>query len=146
MPIYMSLIIDGIEADGSVNVEHRGEINVESFSWGVSVSERSGAGGAGKATFDDLVIVKQVDQSSPRLMLACAQGRHHKSATFRVIPIDETGRIHGNVEVVRLEDITIEAVRQTGHEHGGALPTEVVTINFARVASITVGPRGANGD
>ena len=144
MPIYMSLIIEGIEADGSVNVEHRGETNVQSFSWGVSVSERSGS--TGKATFEDLVIVKEVDQASPRLMLACAQGRHHKSATFKVIPIDETGRIHGNVEVVRLEDVTIEAVRQTGHEHGGALPTEVVTINFARVASITVGPRGANGD
>ena len=85
MPIYMSLLIDGIEGDGSVNQLHKGEINVISFSWGISTGEAAsgGGGGTGKAQFDDLVIVKQMDQASPRLMLACSSGRHSKFAIFK---------------------------------------------------------------
>ena len=98
MPIYMSLLIDGIEADGSVNQLHKGEMNVMSFSWGVSTNEAAtgGGGGTGKARFDDLVIVKQMDQASPRLMLACSSGRHSKFAIFKIVSTNEDGRPTGN--------------------------------------------------
>ena len=50
-----------------------------SFSWGVTnpASTAPGGGaGAGKATFQDLSIVHNIDKASPQLLKACATGQH----------------------------------------------------------------------
>ena len=52
--------------------KHKDEIEVLSWSWGISnpVDARAGAGkGAGKANFNDLSFMHSVDRSSPVLML-----------------------------------------------------------------------------
>ena len=146
MPIYMSLLIDGIEGDGSVNLLHKGEINVISFSWGISTGEAAsgGGGGTGKAQFDDLVIVKQMDQASPRLMLACSSGRHSKFALFKIVSTNEDGRPSGNNVFLKMEDVVVESVRQMGHENGGDFPTEQITLDGARVSVFQVGPATGN--
>ncbi len=146
MPIYMSLLIDGIEGDGSVNLLHKGEINVISFSWGISMGEAAsgGGGGTGKARFDDLVIVKQMDQASPRLMLACSSGRHSKFALFKIVSTNEDGRPSGNNVFLKMEDVVVESVRQMGHENGGDFPTEQITLDGARVSVFQVGPATGN--
>jgi type VI secretion system secreted protein Hcp len=78
------LKIEGIKGE-SVDDKHKDEIDVESFSWGVSqTSVRSGAGGAaaGKAQFQDFHFTMSVNRSSPQLFLATADGHHIKQATF----------------------------------------------------------------
>ncbi len=76
------LKIDGIAGE-SQDVQHKGEIEVESFSWGETyLASAAGTGGAGKVHFQDLQIVKQVDKASPLLMLAAASGRHFPSAVL----------------------------------------------------------------
>ena len=63
----------------SIDDKHKDEIEVLSFSWGVtnpgSISF-AGGGGVGKATFQDLIIVHKIDKASPLLMKACAAGAH----------------------------------------------------------------------
>jgi type VI secretion system secreted protein Hcp len=60
----------------SLDAKHKDEIEVLSFSWGVTTTGATatgGGGGAGKATFQDLSIVHKIDKASPLLMRACAR-------------------------------------------------------------------------
>ncbi len=69
----------------SVDAKHKDEIEVLSFSWGVTNSGSGGSGsgsGAGKATFQDLSIVHGIDKATPALLNACATGLHIKDATI----------------------------------------------------------------
>ena len=78
------LEIDGIKGE-SKDDKHKGQIDIDSFSWGLSQSgltRGGGGGGAGKATFQDIHFTKSVDSSSPVLFLSCASGKHIQKATL----------------------------------------------------------------
>lgn len=78
------LDIDGIEGE-STDERHAGEIDVTAFQWGVAHTGGSGAGGAagtGKADPDEFLVLKQVDRSSPRLLVACAAGQRFSTAVL----------------------------------------------------------------
>jgi len=115
----------------SLDDKHKDEIEVLSFSWGVTnagVNAGGGGGGAGKATFQDLSIVHTVDKASPLLLKACATGTHLKDAT---ITHRKAGKGQNEYLVVKLNDVII-----TGVTHGGASgqpPSESVTLAFAKV-------------
>jgi type VI secretion system secreted protein Hcp len=115
----------------SHDAKHKDEIEVLSFSWGVTnaggVASGSG-GGAGKAAFQDLSIVHTLDKASPKLLEACATGTHLKEAT---ITHRKAGKGQQEFLIVTLNDIII-----TGVTHGGtsAQPaSETVTLAFAKV-------------
>ena len=76
------LRIDGIAGE-SADSKHKGEIAVQSFSWGESNSGPApggGGGGAGKVNIRDLYFTAHTSKASPQLMLACATGQHFKAA------------------------------------------------------------------
>src|SRR5256885_3864946 len=78
------LKVDGIEGE-STDSKHKGEIDVQSFSWGETQSgtfAAGGGGGAGKVAMQDFHFVMGVNKSSPKLMLACANGQHIKQAVL----------------------------------------------------------------
>src|SRR5262245_38880290 len=67
--------IDGESADG----KHKGEIDVESWSWGETQSgtgQFGGGSGAGKVQMQDFHFVMKMNKATPKLMLACASGEH----------------------------------------------------------------------
>ena len=69
----------------SLDDKHKGEIEVLSWSWGVSNAGemRGGSGGGeGKASFRDLSFTHNIDKASPVLLQACATGVHLKEATI----------------------------------------------------------------
>ncbi|MDQ2784371.1 MAG: type VI secretion system tube protein Hcp [Chloroflexota bacterium] len=76
------LKIDGIEGESSDD-KHRGEIDIESFSWGAtssgSAAHGSGAG-AGKVSMQDFHFVMHFNKASPKLLLATASGEFLKYA------------------------------------------------------------------
>jgi type VI secretion system secreted protein Hcp len=116
----------------SLDDKHKDEIEVLSFSWGVTnagaIAAGGGGGGAGKATFQDLSIVHNVDKASPLLLKACATGTHLKDAT---ITHRKAGKGQLEYLVVKLNDVII-----TGVTHGGASGqplSESVTLAFAKV-------------
>ncbi len=81
------LKIDGIEGE-STDDKHKGEIDVMSWSWGVSQAgtmSHGGGGGAGKASFQDISITKFVDKATPLLFKACATGEHIKKIDLKVV-------------------------------------------------------------
>ena len=77
------LKLDGIAGE-STDVAHKGEIDIDSWSWGVSNTRLDvgggGGGGAGKASFQDFHFVSRISKASPALFLACASGSHIKEA------------------------------------------------------------------
>ena len=57
--------------------KHKDEIEVLSYSWGVTNAgsmSHGGGGGEGKATFHDLSFVHKIDKASPVLLQTCATG------------------------------------------------------------------------
>jgi type VI secretion system secreted protein Hcp len=84
MAVDYFLKIDGVDGE-STDDKHKDEIEVESFSWGVSQTgtrSTDGGGGAGKVQLHDFNFTKVVSKASPKLFLACASGQHIKQAVF----------------------------------------------------------------
>jgi type VI secretion system secreted protein Hcp len=128
MAVDYFLKLSGIDGE-SQDSKHKGEIEVLSFSWGVSQtgSNAPGAGGgAGKAVFNDFSILKLVDKASPDLMLACCTGRHIPDANF-------TGRLAGDDQFeylkIKLTDVLISAVQPSGSA-GDSPAFESVSLSF----------------
>ena len=115
----------------SLDAKHKDEIEVLSFSWGVTnpgaIASGSGAG-AGKATFQDLAIVHTIDRASPGLLRACATGEHLKEAT---ITHRKAGKGQQEFLVVKMNDVIITGVTHAGSESQAA--SETVSLAFARV-------------
>ena len=79
------LKIDGIDGE-STDDAPEGEIEVFSFSWGVTQTGTTGGGGgsgAGKASSKDIPFTQRTSKASPLLFKACATGRAHVHASER---------------------------------------------------------------
>ena len=115
----------------SLDAKHKDEIEVLSFSWGVTQagsSPASGGSGTGKAIFQDLVIVHNIDKASPKLLEACATGQHLKDAT---ITHRKAGKSQQEFLVVKMNDVIITAVTHGGT--AGQPSAETVSVAFAKV-------------
>jgi type VI secretion system secreted protein Hcp len=115
----------------SLDSKHKDEIEVLSYSWGVSNAgsmAHGGGGGEGKATFHDLSFVHNVDKASPVLMQACATGVHLKEAT---ITHRKAGKEQHEYLIVKMNDVIITGVT---HGAGGDGGQENVSLAFGKVA------------
>jgi type VI secretion system secreted protein Hcp len=78
------LKIDGVDGE-SQDARHKGEIDIESFSWGATnggSAAHGGGGGAGKVAMQDFHFVMQFNKASPKLFVATASGEHFKKAVL----------------------------------------------------------------
>jgi type VI secretion system secreted protein Hcp len=114
----------------SLDDKHKDEIEVLSWSWGVTHAGAKGAGGggrAGKAAFQDLSFTHKIDRASPVLMQACATGAHLKEAT---ITHRKAGKGQQEYLIIKMDDVIISAVTEADSE-GSNL--ETVNLAFAKV-------------
>jgi type VI secretion system secreted protein Hcp len=142
------LKIDGIDGE-STDEQHRGEIEIQSFSWGMSNSGTfSGGtgGGAGKVSMQDFHFTRRLDKASPLLMLACATGQHIPSA---VLVCRKSGGDGKPVEyyTITLSDLIVSGV-STGGSSDDEMPTESFSLNFAKIEwkYVPASPDGVAGD
>ena len=127
----------------SLDDKHKDEIEVLSFSWGVSNAGSivsGGGAGAGKATFHDLSFVHHIDKASPVLMQACATGVHLKDAT---ITHRKAGKGQQEFLIVKMNDVIITSVTHGGSSADNGYP-ENVSLAFAKV-DLEYRPQNANG-
>ena len=113
----------------SLDDKHKDEIEVLSFSWGVSnsVNIASGGGGAaGKTTFHDLSFVHNIDKASPVLMQACATGAHLPEAT---VTQRKAGKGQQEFLIVKMNDIIVTGVSHDNSPTGA----ETVSLAFAKI-------------
>jgi type VI secretion system secreted protein Hcp len=132
MAIDYFLKIDGVSGE-SVDSKHKGEIDVESWSWGESNPTQpgggGGGGGSGKVQIQDLVFTTRFSKASPQLILACASGKHFKSA---VLTARKAGKGQQEFLTFSLSDVLVSTY-QTGGAGGDVLPGDAVSLNFAKI-------------
>lgn len=128
----------------SVADGHAGEVDVLSFSWGVTqtgTTHRGTGGGAGKCSVQDMAFTKYVDSSSPTIFLNCCVGKHFPEATLTV---RKAGEKPLDYLVIKLTDLIITSV-QIGGSTGGDEVTESFTVNFGGFEYM-VQPQGKKGE
>jgi type VI secretion system Hcp family effector len=141
----MLLAVEGIQGE-SADQDHKGWIEVESFSWGLSQSAGSpGSGGsAGKVSMQDFHFVADLSQASPQLFSAVAKGKHFPTA---VLTLRQNGAEPRNYLKYELENVMISSYQ--AHGHGGAVPTDQFSLNFEEVKvnyQAPTPPGAANAD
>lgn len=125
------LQIEGIKGESHV-AGHIDEIDIESWSWGLTQTgtmQTGGGGGTGKVNVHDMTIQKHVDKSSTNLLLFCANGKHIKKA---VLTVRKAGEKPVDYWKMTLEDLLISSVQQSGHGGGAERVAESVSLNFAK--------------
>jgi type VI secretion system secreted protein Hcp len=130
----------------SVDDKHKDEIDVLSFSWGVtnagSMAFGSG-GGVGKAQFSDFSFTTTTSKASPSLFLACASGQHIKDATITVRRAGDGRGSQQDYLVIKMNDVLVSSYN-TGGSSGGDRPTESVSMAFAKV-ELSYSPQKPDG-
>ena len=127
----------------SQDAKHKDEIEVLSWSWGVSQSgtmAHGGGGGEGKASFHDFKITHHVDKASPVLMKACATGEHLKDST---ITVRKAGKGQQEYLVITMTDVLVTSVSTTVSAEGDT-DVEGVALTFAKV-DLEYKPQKADG-
>lgn len=132
MAVDYFLKIDGIEGE-SQDSKHKGEIEIESFSFGevqTGTAARGGGMGAGKIQMQDFNFVMKVNKASPKLFLACARGDHIKSA---VLTCRKAGKDQQEYLKVTFSDILVSSFQTSGTSSGDLLPMDQISLNFAKI-------------
>lgn len=122
--------IDGIPGE-SADAKHKGEIEIESFSLGLThtpVASPGGGGGAGKAEFSSFRFEKLYDRSSPELFHAAASGEHIKTAT---VTFRRRGESQQEFLTYKFEDVQVDRYEQGGSKEPPLL--EDVGFSFSAV-------------
>jgi type VI secretion system secreted protein Hcp len=126
------LKLDGIEGE-SADSKHKGEMQLETFSWGESNATsftHGTGGGVGKVHMQDIHFTKVIDKGSPNLMLACASGKHIASGmiTFR-----KAGEEQQEFLKIKLTDVMVASITLQDHSAGATLPHESVALSFGKI-------------
>ena len=127
----------------SEDLKHKGEIDVLSWSWGVTQSgtmAHGGGGGEGKANFNDFNFTHHIDKASPVLLKACATGEHIKEGT---VTVRKAGKGQQEFMIIKFTDIIITGVAPSGAGDGAAT-AEHVALQFAKV-DLEYKPQKADG-
>ena len=125
----------------SLDDKHKDEIEVLSWSWGVTngITVSGTGAGQGKASFHDLSFTHKIDKASPVLMQACATGVHLKEAT---ITHRKAGKGQQEFLVIKMNDVIVTAIMDAeSRDSGGA---ETVSLAFAKI-DVAYRPQKSDG-
>lgn len=124
----MFLKVQGVTGEAG-DADHKGEIEVVSWSWGLQASTSAIAGdaGTGRSTMSELEVVKRVDQASPTLMMFLVT---NKSIGQARLTVRKAGQTPLEYLTIDLQKARITALRAE------SLSTELVErvrLGFAKV-------------
>jgi type VI secretion system secreted protein Hcp len=130
------LKLDGIEGE-STDHKHKGEIQLESFSWGASNTGSTGDKG-GRVSLQDFSFTAKVGIQSPKLFAVLAESRGIENGTLTVTNGRETEL------VIRMSDILVSSYKENlavpgvqcdrddqNNTNNG--PIETVSLNFQKI-------------
>jgi type VI secretion system secreted protein Hcp len=126
------LKIEAIDGE-SQDSKHKGEIDLDSFSWGATNSGTAatgGGGGAGRVAMQDFHFVTHVQKSSPKLMLACSNGEHIKKATLTV---RKAGKEQQEYLIITFSDVLISSYQVGCSSANELIPSEQISFNFSKI-------------
>lgn len=131
MAVDFFLKLDGIDGE-SHDSKHKGEIDVESWSWGetqMGTHGAGGGGGAGKVSMQDFHFVMKTNKAAPKLALACATGEHIKKA---VLTCRKAGKEQQEFYKITFSDLLVSSFQTGGSTHSD-IPTDQISLNYAKI-------------
>ncbi len=131
MAVDYFLKLDGIEGE-SQDSKHKGEIDLEAWSWGENNAGShayGSGGGAGKVDMHDFSFTMRVNKASPKLLLACANGSHVKTA---LLTCRKAGKDQQEYLKIKFTDLLVSSF-QTGGSSGDVVPVDQIAINFSKI-------------
>jgi type VI secretion system secreted protein Hcp len=123
------LKIDGIQGEAQ-DKTHKNEIQLESFSWGevnAGTASAGGGMGAGRVQMQDFHFVMGVNKASPKLILACANGEHIKSAT---LVCRKAGKEQQEYLKITFTDLLISSFQTGG---SSVMPIDQISFNYSKI-------------
>jgi type VI secretion system secreted protein Hcp len=128
MAVDVFLKIDGVEGE-SQDGKHKGEIDIMSWSFGLSQTGSQswgGGGGAGKVNMQDFHFTMKVNKASTKLQEFVCSGKHIDKA---VLTCRKAGGKQEPYYIFKFADLLISSY-QTGA--ASEEPTEQISFNFAK--------------
>ena len=124
--VDMFLKIEGIDGEATATA-HKGWIEIQSWSWGVSQLGSGGSGGGfgvGRLT-GHVTLIKRIDKASPLLFKRCSDGTVMPLATI------ELARLGGGPTYLKyeLKEVLVNSIAH-GDVDGDGLPDETITLDF----------------
>ena len=120
---------DGVDGEAT-HKDHKGEIELLSWNWGVAQSSGLAGGGSGKGKAEpgELSFVHLYDKASPVLAKQCVSGKHFPTATLTA---RKAGEGQKDFLKITLKEVLITAVQPAGSS-GGEI-TESVSCSYKDV-------------
>ncbi len=126
------LKIKGIEGESS-DKDHKGEIDLQSWSWGETqggTHSSGGGGGAGKVSMQDFHFTMKVNKATPKLMQACATGEHIDQA---ILICRKAGGQQQEYLKVTFSDLLVSSYQTGGSASSDVIPTDQISLNFSKI-------------
>lgn len=117
MAIDCNLKLDGVDGE-SAHKDHKGEIKVDTWTWGVAQPSTNGVGGGagkGQASPSWLKWSHAYDKASPVLAKACASGKHFPSA---ILTVRKAGGSQVDFLKVTLKKVFVTSVAPEANAEG----------------------------
>lgn len=129
MSIDTHIKFDGVEGE-STHVDHKGEVKILSWTWGVSNAPKVSAAGSrkGKAVPGDFQFTHMYDKASPLLAKKCAQGVHFPTV---VVTQRKAGEGQKDFLKVTMKEVFITAVQANGDDIGESVSMSYGAIDFS---------------
>lgn len=130
MAIDTHIKFDGVDGEAT-HKDHKGEIQVLAWSWGLSNATNVTAGGGsgkGKAEPGEVSFMHTYDKASPILAKKCAQGAHFKEV---VMTSRKAGEGQKDFLKVTLKEVYITSVQPSGSSGGDI--TENVAMSYGSI-------------
>lgn len=126
------LKIAGVDGE-STDDKHKGEIELESWSFGGSNAgsfSSGGGGGTGKVALQDFNFVKKTDKASAKLFTACCTGEHLKDAT---LVCRKAGKEQQEFLTIVLTSAIVASYQTGGSSGSDIIPMDQVSLNYAKI-------------
>ncbi len=138
------LQLEGIKGE-SRDAKYPDQIEVESWSFGLSQTGSfgygGGGGGSGKVQFQDLSFMTKMSCASPKLQMACVSGQHIPKA---VLTCRKAGGQQMPFYTVTLTDVLVSGYTVKAEDEAARLPLDYVTLNFAKI-EVAYSQQGSTG-
>jgi type VI secretion system secreted protein Hcp len=131
--IEIFLQVDGIDGE-SQDSAHPNTIELLTVSTNVFQQGLNLAGtgaGAAKTQFNPITVAKQVDKTSPALFVACATGKHIKTATIFIRNSQTAGTPVDFFKII-LTDVLVSSITSDAERDSDYI-SEKVTLSFSKI-------------
>ena len=128
MAVDVFFNIEGVKGE-SKDEKHPDEIQILSYSWGITQTGTmayGGGGGGGKGNVSDFSFMKRVDSATSRLVNSAQTGEHFKKA---LLTVRKAGGKQEEYMKMTFWDLLVTSIQFSASSEE---PMESVSINFAK--------------